>query len=165
MVRAGWGNAYSRSLSSTTSGAWSLGRSFLRGSLSITQPLTPPFSASLTRVWLMRRPWLLRKARLRQSHQAQANERAEVLAFFGRAQDLPGPGHRIVDVAVFGRDVEVAHQHQPRVRRQLRAQPIAQRLQPAHLVLELVAVRCLPVGQVLTDDSQGARVPARRRGR
>ena len=35
---------------SATTGAWSLGRSFLRGSLSITQAVTRGFKASLTRM-------------------------------------------------------------------------------------------------------------------
>ena len=49
----------------STTGAWSLGRSFLRGSLSMTQASTRPLSAVLTRIWSMRRPWFLRNARLR----------------------------------------------------------------------------------------------------
>ena len=54
-----------RQPSSTTTGAWSLGRSFLRGALSMAQACTRGCSASLTRMWSMRRPWFLRKARLR----------------------------------------------------------------------------------------------------
>jgi hypothetical protein len=65
----------------------------------------------------------------------------------GRAMDLPGPGHGVVDVAVFGGDVEVAHQHQLRVRGQLGAHPVAQRVEPAHLVGELVAVGACPLGK------------------
>ena len=41
--------------SSTHTGAWSLGRSFLRGALSIWQAVTAPRSAVLTSTWSMRR--------------------------------------------------------------------------------------------------------------
>ena len=40
----------------------------------------------------------------------------EVASLLGRAMDLAGPGHRVVDVAVFRRDVEVAEHHELRVR-------------------------------------------------
>jgi hypothetical protein len=50
---------------STTTGAWSLGRSLRRGALSIVQARTRGASAGLTRMWSMRSPWFLRKARLR----------------------------------------------------------------------------------------------------
>jgi hypothetical protein len=79
--------------------------------------------------------------------QAQPDQAAEVLALLRRAVDLAGPGHGVVDVAVLGGDVEVAHQHQARVRGQLGAQPLAQRVQPAHLVGELVAVGAWPLGK------------------
>ena len=49
----------------THTGAWSLGRSFLRGCLSMLQAVTAPCSAWLTRMRSMRSPWFLRKARLR----------------------------------------------------------------------------------------------------
>ncbi len=55
----------SAQLSSTQTGAWSLGRSFLRGARSMLQAVTWLRSAALTRMWSMRKPWFLRKARLR----------------------------------------------------------------------------------------------------
>ena len=42
----------------TTTGVWSLGRSFLRGALSITQALTCFTSAEDTKMWSMRKPRL-----------------------------------------------------------------------------------------------------------
>ncbi len=51
--------------SSTSTGAWSLGRSFLRGALSMRHPVARVASAALTRMWSMRSPWFLRNARLR----------------------------------------------------------------------------------------------------
>ena len=80
--------------------------------------------------------------------QAQAQQGAEVGALFVGAVDLAGPGHRVVHVSVFRGDIEVAQQHQLRVRRQFLRYPGAQRVQPAHLVGELVATRSLPVGEV-----------------
>ena len=51
--------------------------------------------------------------------EAERDQLAEVIALLGGAVDLPGPRDGIVDVAVVGRDVEVAHQHQLRMRGQL----------------------------------------------
>ncbi len=45
-----WIAGQARNDSSATTGTWSLGRSFLRGSLSITQLVTVGLSASLTRM-------------------------------------------------------------------------------------------------------------------
>ncbi len=55
----------SQSASDSTTGAWSLGRSLRRGALSMMQASTLSRSAALTRMWSMRSPWFLRKARLR----------------------------------------------------------------------------------------------------
>jgi hypothetical protein len=54
-----------QSLSVSTTGAWSLGRSFLRGARSITQALARALSASEIKMWSMRRPRLRRKANSR----------------------------------------------------------------------------------------------------
>jgi hypothetical protein len=48
-------------------------------------------------------------------HQAQPEQGAGSAHAPRRAVDLAGPGDRVVDVAVLGRDVEVAHQHQLRM--------------------------------------------------
>jgi hypothetical protein len=50
---------------SITTGAWSLGRSLARGVRSMLQLRTDGLSASLTKMWSMRRPWLRRKPKLR----------------------------------------------------------------------------------------------------
>jgi len=83
--------------------------------------------------------------------QPLAAQRAEVGPLLGRAVDLAGPGHRVVDIAVFGRDVVVAHQHQARVARQFGGHEGLQCVQPGHLVGELLAARRLAVGKVGTD--------------
>mmetsp|Transcript_5519 Transcript_5519/g.13313 ORF Transcript_5519/g.13313 Transcript_5519/m.13313 type:complete len:260 (+) Transcript_5519:2398-3177(+) len=88
--------------------------------------------------------------------QPKAEKLLELRAFLGGAMDLAGPGDRIVDVTVFGGDVEVSHQHQLLMRLQLRGEPAAQRVQPAHLVDELVAVRRLAVRKVAADDAHAA---------
>jgi hypothetical protein len=123
---------YAMGLSSvSTTGAWSLGRSFLRGSLSMAQAARAPQRLAdqdvvdaqalvLAEGQVAVVPPAPALGRLLEEAegvvQAQPS-RLEMRAFLGRAVDLPGPGHRVVDVAVFGRDVEVAHQHQLRVLR------------------------------------------------
>ena len=54
-------------------------------------------------------------------------------------------------IAVFGRDIEVTDQHQRRVSNQFVGDPALQGLQPAELVLELVAVDRLAVGHIGAD--------------
>lgn len=49
----------------TMTGVWSLGRSFFRGVLSITQAVTWGFRASDTKMWSMRKPRLRLKANSR----------------------------------------------------------------------------------------------------
>ena len=49
----------------THTGAWSLGRSFFLGALSISHAVTRLFKASPTRMWSMRSPWLRLKAIIR----------------------------------------------------------------------------------------------------
>ena len=69
-------------------------------------------------------------------------------ALLGRAVDLPGPGHRVVHVAVLGGDVEVARQHRGRV-------AVALADVPHEVVADGVGVRL--VQQVL-DDLQAGKI-------
>ena len=72
------------------------------------------------------------------------------------AEDLPGPRDGVVDIAVLGCDVVVAHQHESRVAREFVAHPVPQALQPAHLVDELFAVGRLAVRKVGADDAHAS---------
>jgi hypothetical protein len=49
----------------TTTGAWSLGRSFLRGNLSIAQAVTDALKALLTKIWSIRKPLFFLKPKSR----------------------------------------------------------------------------------------------------
>jgi len=93
--------------------------------------------------WLFEQPERIR--------QPEGTQLLEMRTFFRRAVDLSGPGRGVMDVAVLGRDVEVTHQHQLRVALQFGGDKTPQRVQPAHLVDELVAVRRLAVGEVGAD--------------
>ena len=87
-----------------------------------------------------------------------------MLAFGHRAVNLVFPADRVVDVAVGGRDVVVAHEHQVRVAGELVLDPGVERFEPGHLVDELVAVGRLAVGEVGSDDAHAAKRGMRHRG-
>ena len=70
------------------------------------------------------------------------------------AVDLAGHRDRIKDISILRRDVVVTHQHQAWMLGQFCAQPFAQRVQPGHLVAELLTARRLAVGEVRAHHAQ-----------
>lgn len=80
--------------------------------------------------------------------EAEFDQLREVRALLRRHEVLAFPFRRIVHVAVFRRDVVVAEQRELRVALQLGAQPRLQRVEPLHLVDELVGVERLAVREV-----------------
>ena len=85
--------------------------------------------------------------------EAEAEQALEGGALWLRAEDLAGPGLGVVHVAVVGGDVVVAAQRQPRVRGQFLAEPDRERVEPAQLVVVLVAADRLAVRHVGADDA------------
>ncbi len=85
--------------------------------------------------------------------EARGEKRAKRGALGVGAQHLPGPQRRVVHVAVFRRDVEVAHHGDVRVAGQDIAQIRRGRRAPVELVAVLVGVDGLPVGDVEIDDA------------
>ena len=83
--------------------------------------------------------------------QPQREQLSEMGAFLIGAVDGASQGHRVPHITVIHRDVEVTHQHQAGMMRQLLAYPVMQSLEPAHLVDKLVAVRRLAIGEVGTN--------------
>src|SRR5690606_17758831 len=65
---------------------------------------------------------------------AEIGDGLECSAFRWRAQDPIAPGHRVMDVAVVRRDVEVAQYHQARMPLQLAGNELAHPGQPVQLV-------------------------------
>ena len=62
----------------------------------------------------------------------------------------------VVRVAVFGRHVQVTHQHQTRVCSHFGLNPVVQSLQPAHLVGELFRAGLLTIHKVAVEQAQRA---------
>ena len=89
--------------------------------------------------------------------QAQRQQFVQRGAFGGRGQNaVIVPHHRIVHVAVIGRDVEIAEHHQLRVTLHLLAHPVGHRVQPAQFVIVLLAAHGLAVDHIQIDDAHAA---------
>ncbi len=86
--------------------------------------------------------------------QAEAEQALEGSAFRLGTEDLAGPALRVVHIAVVGGDVVVAAQGELRVFRQLLLQPDDQGIEPAQLVVVLVATDFLAVRHVGADDAR-----------
>ena len=80
--------------------------------------------------------------------QAQRHQRTQLVTLFLRAVDRVLQAHRIPHVGVVKGDVVVTHQHQLGVHQQLGLDPVAQGLEPVHLVLKLLGARSLAVGEI-----------------
>ncbi|MNS46147.1 hypothetical protein D3C72_786320 [compost metagenome] len=85
--------------------------------------------------------------------EAHRDQRLEGVAFLGRDQVLALPLGRIVHVAVFRGDVEIAEQRQLGVARHFLAQPAGDGLEPVELVDELVRIERLAVREVGADQA------------
>jgi hypothetical protein len=83
--------------------------------------------------------------------QAQRDQGAQVVTLLLGAVDGVLQTDRVPHVVVVERDVVVAHQHQAGMVLQFGAHPVAQGLEPVHLVVELVAARCLAVREIGAD--------------
>ena len=121
----------------------------LRGARSTTQAVTVARSASLTRMWSMRSPRFFwnpacgspttnsssRAVRTVDRHPSAPRPSR---AWKWRAPRGCGgwclPAHRVIGVAVFGRDIEIAQHHEARMGCQLGTHPVVQCGQPSQLV-------------------------------
>ena len=83
--------------------------------------------------------------------QPEVNQSLKVLALFGGVVNGFAQALRVVGVAVVDGDVEVTYQHQPRMRRELFGKPMAQAVQPLHLVVEFVSTWRLAVDKIPVD--------------
>ncbi len=88
--------------------------------------------------------------------ETQLQEALEVGALFHGVVDGVFQAHGVEGVAVFRRHVEVAHEHQPGVGEQFFPDPSVQRVQPEHLVCELLRARGLAVHEVAVDEPERA---------
>ena len=131
------GRLIDQSASSTTTGAWSLGRSFLRGALSMLAGADARLQRLADEDVVDAQAWFLRNARFAVVPPAPALGRllerregvVQAESSGGKCCAPPAcsgsawPRRRVVDVAVFRCDVEVTHQHQLRMRRLCPAPP------------------------------------------
>ncbi len=85
--------------------------------------------------------------------QTQGDQGAQLVALLFGAVDGVLQSHRVPDVGVVKGNVVVTHQHQFGMFDQFLAQPVAQALEPAHLVFKFVGTWFLPIGEIGTDDT------------
>ena len=85
--------------------------------------------------------------------EAQIKQRLKVLALLAGVMNGLAQGHRVVAVAVVGGDVEVAQQHQIGVCQQFPAHPVAQAIEPFHLVGKLLSARLLAIDKIAVDQA------------